>query len=238
MGQTSRHFPPRSTFGSRPPLSKSRNNLHCPCCVAAAVPFVRELRWALLPPFAALLRLRAVHPCGRTTPKLAASGRRGRAGVPPARPGANLRAPSRCRCNKAQDVPAIAACWECRGAVLLRPCRWCRSLSVWHFRGQCRWNLGARTVWYVCAPQLQHVTGATVPDRDGRPPHLAGSGTKSTPSARHARLARPMAASRWQHSTATPCGGRGSGASLDVNMRSWSSWTAPAQPAQWFHDSH
>ena len=38
-----------------------------------------------------------------------------------------------------------------------------------------------------------------------------GSRTKSTPSA------RPMAASRWQHSTATPGGARGSGASLEVN---------------------
>ena len=42
-----------------------------------------------------------------------------------------------------------------------------------------------------------------------------GSRTKSTPSA------RPMAASRWQHSTATPGGARGSGASLEVNVRSW-----------------
>ena len=47
-----------------------------------------------------------------------------------------------------------------------------------------------------------------------------GSRTKSTPPA------RPMAAGRWQQSTVTPGGSRGSGASLEVNVRSWWSWTA------------
>ena len=42
-----------------------------------------------------------------------------------------------------------------------------------------------------------------------------GSGTKSTPPA------RSMAASRLQHKTDIPGGGRGSGASFAVNVRSW-----------------
>ena len=57
-----------------------------------------------------------------------------------------------------------------------------------------------------------------VSDRIGTGAHCisrCGNRTNSTPPA------RPKAASLWQQRTVTPGGARGSGASLEVNVRSW-----------------
>ena len=70
------------------------------------------------------------------------------------------------------------------------------------------WSASSRTSW--AQPGQSHAgRHAAMP----APISRCGKGTKSTPPA------CPMAASRWQHNTAIPGGGGGSGASLEVNVR-------------------
>ena len=79
------------------------------------------------------------------------------------------------------------------------------------------WSASSRTSW--AQPGQSHAgrhAAMPAPCRIGMGAHCisrCGKGTKSTPPA------CPMAASRWQHNTAIPGGGGGSGASLEVNVR-------------------
>ena len=136
---------------------------------------LRETRWALLCSSAAVSRLRACSPAGRTSDAqlirlLHAHG------VPllvNQVPSWGADYPSwqkvldcstiRCQCPHSGAVIRIAACWTCGGIdwptqenVSHSPCPWCKqsgprgcvacNVSL-HQRGQCRWNMGAHPAY-------------------------------------------------------------------------------------------
>ena len=131
----------------------------------AALPFVRELRWALLPQDAAIIRLRSTRNCGRSSASSLADALHG-AGIPTLLHSLPFWGASRPSWAHLSDGLSqhCTACWSCRGIILPPaaaapiPCPWCRGLNgpmcqacgcVLHFRGQCRWSRGTHPGYTV-----------------------------------------------------------------------------------------
>ena len=75
----------------------------------------------------------------------------------------------RCSCPRVPQVLLVGLCWECRGLILPpapalpKPCPWCRKVTgivcpschtQIHFRGECRWNHGARPAYLANGADL------------------------------------------------------------------------------------
>ena len=169
--------PPPPEVAAEQAGAPSRDALQAWLTTGSGLRSMQELRWALLPPRAAVARLQSAYPRSRLSADslLAKLFENSGAVLQDSAPYWGPSAPtwqvaiaclsSRCSCPPANNA-RIMCCWTCGGSVLPvhttgpSPCHCCHNHSPvhcascncsLHFRGQCRWNQGAHTTAQIPA---------------------------------------------------------------------------------------